>query len=58
MDIAGLEFWSEKMRVALGILFILFIICFIAIVVEETFLGGKRRRKALKAARLREVDHC
>lgn len=58
MDIAVLEFWSEKMRVALGILFILFIICFIAIVIEETFLGGKRRRKAIKAARQRELDRC
>lgn len=46
------------MRVALEILFILFIICFIAIVIEETFLGGKRRRKAIKASRQRELDRC
>lgn len=39
------------MRVALGIIFILFILCFIAIVIEEMFLGGRRRRKAEKAAR-------
>ncbi|WP_191965616.1 hypothetical protein [Oryzomonas sagensis] len=29
----------------IGIVFLLFVICFIAIVVEELFLGGKRRRK-------------
>jgi hypothetical protein len=51
MDIAGLQFWSDKMHVVLGVIFILFIICFIAIIVEETFLGGRRRRKALKIAR-------
>jgi len=51
MDIAGLQFWSDKMHVGLGILFILFIICFMAIVIEETFLGGRRRRKAVKIAR-------
>jgi len=33
---------------AIGIIFGLFIICFIAIVIEEVFLGGKRRRKAEK----------
>jgi len=55
MDIAGLEIWSEKMRIVLGIIFILFIVCFIAIVVEETFLGGRRRRKALKVARERQL---
>jgi len=29
----------------IGIVFLLFVICFIAIVIEELFLGGKRRRK-------------
>lgn len=43
------------MRVALGIIFALFIVCFVAIIVEETFLGGRRRRKAVKAAREREM---
>ena len=41
------------MRVAVGIIFALFIVCFVAIIVEETFLGGRRRRKALKMARER-----
>jgi hypothetical protein len=44
------------MRTALGIIFALFIICFIVIIVEETFLGGRRRRKALKSARERAMD--
>ena len=44
---------GASMRVALGIIFALFIICFIAIFIEETFLGGRRRRKALKSARER-----
>jgi exopolysaccharide biosynthesis protein len=56
MDVAGLQFWSDKMHVGLGIIFILFIICFIAIVVEELFLGGRRKRKALKSAREREAE--
>ena len=43
------------MRIALGIIFALFIICFIAIIIEETFLGGRRRRKALKNARERAL---
>jgi hypothetical protein len=51
MDVAGLQFWSNKMHVGLGIIFILFILCFIAIVIEETFLGGRQRRKALKKVR-------
>ena len=42
-----------NMRVALGIIFALFIVCFVAIIVEETFLGGRRRRKAEKDARER-----
>lgn len=35
---------------ALGIIFFLFMVCFIAIIVEETFLGGKKKRKLLKEA--------
>ncbi|MDR3580006.1 MAG: hypothetical protein P4L44_08600 [Oryzomonas sp.] len=29
----------------IAVVFLLFVICFIAIVIEELFLGGKRRRK-------------
>ncbi|ABQ25770.1 hypothetical protein [Geotalea uraniireducens] len=36
---------------ALGIIFFLFMVCFIAIIVEETFLGGKKKRKLIKEAR-------
>ena len=46
---------GASMRVVLGIIFALFIICFIAIIIEETFLGGRRRRKALKSARERAL---
>ena len=35
----------------LGILFALFILLFIAIVVEECFIGGRRRRKLEKKVR-------
>lgn len=38
---------------AIGIIFGLFIVLFVAIVIEEVFLGGKRRRKAEKEARER-----
>ena len=41
-------------RMVLGVIFALFIICFVLIFVEETFLGGRRRRKAQKTARERE----
>lgn len=33
----------------LGIIFALFVICFLAIVIEEVFLGGRRLRRAKKA---------
>ncbi len=47
------------MRIILGSIFSLFIICFVAIVIEETLLGGRRRRKALKIAQERgkEAQH-
>jgi uncharacterized membrane protein YdbT with pleckstrin-like domain len=41
---------GASIRVALGIIFALFLVCFVVIIVEETFLGGRRRRKALKLA--------
>ena len=40
-------------RVTLGVIFALFLLCFVAIIVEETFLGGRRRRRAEKQARER-----
>ena len=47
------------MRIILGSIFSLFIICFVAIIIEETLLGGRRRRKALKIAQERgkEAHH-
>lgn len=44
---------------ALGILLVLFVVCFAAIIVEETFLGGRKRRQLAKKARLAraESDH-
>ena len=35
----------------IAVIFLLFCICFIAIVIEETFLGGRRRRKLEREAR-------
>jgi len=42
---------------AIGIIFGLFIICFIAIVIEEVFLGGRRRRKAEKLFKERRHEN-
>ena len=42
------------MRMGFGVLFALFVLLFIAVIVEEVFLGGRRRRKAEKQARLRQ----
>lgn len=36
---------------AIGVIFALFVLCFIAIVIEEVFVGGKRRRRAEKLAK-------
>lgn len=44
------------MRTAIGIIFGLFLLCFAAIVVEEIFLGGKRRRRAEKISK--ESSHA
>lgn len=35
----------------LGVIFALFVVLFIAIVIEETFLGGRRRRALERKAR-------
>jgi hypothetical protein len=40
----------------LGIIFGLFTLCFIAIIIEETFLGGRRRRKMER--QLKEARHA
>lgn len=40
----------------LGVLFALFIILFIAIIVEESFVGGRRRRKLEKKAQKAQQD--
>jgi hypothetical protein len=39
---------------ALGLLLFLFLACFIAIIVEELFLGGRRKRRCMREARFRE----
>jgi hypothetical protein len=43
------------MRIGIGIVFGLFLLLFVAIIVEEVFLGGRRRRQAEKQARLRQA---
>ena len=53
MEISGFQFWSNKMHIGLAVIFSLFLICFAAIVVEELFLGGRRRRRAERDARQR-----
>ena len=39
-----------------GIIFLLFVICFVAIVIEESFLGGRRRRKLERVARSKQAE--
>jgi hypothetical protein len=54
--------WSfEKMfaelgliRMGFGIIFGLFILLFVVVIIEEVFLGGRKRRQAEKQARLRQ----
>jgi hypothetical protein len=41
-------------RMGFGIIFGLFLVLFVIVVVEEAFLGGRRRRQAEKQARLRQ----
>lgn len=35
----------------LGVLLVLFVVCFLAIIIEETFLGGRKRRQLQRKAR-------
>lgn len=35
----------------LGVIFALFVVLFVAIVIEESFLGGRRRRRLEREAR-------
>jgi ribose 5-phosphate isomerase RpiB len=41
-------------RMGFGIVFGLFLLLFIAVIIEEVFLGGRRRRRAEKQARLKQ----
>lgn len=38
-------------NITLGVLLFLFITCFVAIVIEELFLGGRRKRRLMRQAR-------
>ena len=38
----------------IAVIFSLFVVCFIAIVIEETFLGGRRRRKLEREVRVKQ----
>jgi hypothetical protein len=42
------------LRVGFGIVFGLFLLIFVAVIVEEVFLGGRKRRKAEKQSRLKQ----
>ena len=33
------------MQKVIAVIFALFVVCFVAIVIEESFLGGRRRRQ-------------
>ena len=41
-------------RMGFGIIFGLFLLLFVAVIFEEVFLGGRKRRQAEKQARLRQ----
>jgi hypothetical protein len=43
-------------NIILGTIFGLFALCFLAIIIEETFLGGRRRRKMER--QLKEERHA
>lgn len=40
----------------LGVLLVLFVVCFLAIIIEETFLGGRKRRQLQRKARATAPD--
>lgn len=40
----------------LGVLLVLFVVCFLAIIIEETFLGGRKRRQLQRKARAAVPD--
>ena len=44
------------LRMGFGVFFGLFLLLFVAVIVEEVFLGGRRRRQAEKQARIRQND--
>lgn len=39
----------------IGVIFLLFVICFVAIIIEETCFGGRRRRRLEKQAREKQA---
>jgi hypothetical protein len=41
-------------RMGFGIILGLFLLLFVAVIIEEVFLGGRKRRQAEKQARLRQ----
>jgi hypothetical protein len=41
-------------RMGFGIIFGLFLLLFVAVIIEEVFLGGRKRRQAEKQDRLRQ----
>jgi len=41
----------QNMFKILGVIFALFVLLFIAIIIEESFLGGRRRRRLEQKAR-------
>jgi hypothetical protein len=51
--------WRAILRsTILGVVLALFMLCFLAIIIEETMLGGRRRRKMEKELReKRDADN-
>ena len=47
--------WKTILGVIFAVILGLFTVCFVAIVIEESFLGGRRRRRAEKALRERNM---
>ncbi len=41
-------------ELVLGTIFFLFVACFVAIVIENAFLGGRRRRRLVREAQLKQ----